>query len=117
MKPDARNPRKVGIRSTDITPTAVFDALAAERRQQTLVYLASKPAAISLGDLAEYIAIAEGQPAYEWYQRILVDLHHRHLPRLSEAGLVRYDADAELVDLSVEPAVLGPYLQHLTSAK
>ncbi|WP_254864338.1 DUF7344 domain-containing protein [Halovivax gelatinilyticus] len=110
MKPETRNPRTVGPEHRTPSPTAIFGALADTRRQHTLVYLASKPAAISLGDLAEYIAIAEDQASYDWYQRILVDLHHRHLPQLVDAGLARYDATAETVELAVDAASLRPYL-------
>lgn len=111
MKPDVQNPRKAESRCLETTPTQIFAALAAERRQHALCYLGQKAAAISLGDLAEYIAIKEGDPSYEWYQRITVDLYHRHLPHLADAGLIEYDVDSELVELAIDRRAIDPYLR------
>ncbi|WP_246999262.1 DUF7344 domain-containing protein [Halosolutus gelatinilyticus] len=111
MKPHTKTPRDDATDTEAISPTDLFAAFAAARRRDTLSYLAQKPAAIHLGDLAEYIAVAEGEPSYDWYQRILVDLHHRHLPHLRDAGLVHYEADSELVDLAVDRDVIAPYLE------
>lgn len=111
MIPDARDPDRFDDEHREITPTQLFAAFADERRQLTVAYLAQRPAAISLGDLAEYIAIREGQPTYERYERVLTALAHSHLPALHDVGLVRYDADDETVALAVSRSVVGPYLK------
>ena len=114
MKPQTRNPQTGESDRSDVTPTTLFAALAARRRQRTLRYLSQKPAAIHIGDLAEYIAITEDEPSHDRYQRILVDLYHTHLPHLSTAGLVSYDETTELVSLTVDRDVIEPYLRLLT---
>nr|WP_226008060.1 hypothetical protein [Natrinema salinisoli] len=76
-----------------------------------MAYLAQKPAAVRLGDLAEYIAIKEGEPTYERYERVLTDLAHCHLPHLHDAGLVRYNTDEEQVELVVKRNMVAPYLE------
>ncbi len=91
----------------------MFRALSEERRQYAVVYLARRAGAIYLGDIAEYVAIREGEPNRDRYERILVDLHHRSLPTLVEAGVVAYDPATELVELSVPAAELRPYLDLL----
>lgn len=111
MKPTTRNPHDVETGQSAISSADLFAAFANERRQHTLIYLAQKSAAIPLGDLAEYIALKEGEPSYDWYERILTDLYHHHLPYLTDAGLVSYDADSELVTLAVERTVVAPYLR------
>lgn len=111
MKPDTQNPDNAGPNQSDITPTQLFTALSDERRQHALVYLSQKPAAIYLGDLAEYLAIKEGEPSHERYERIIVDLHHRHLPHLCGAGLVDYNADTELLELAADRDLVAPYLE------
>lgn len=111
MKPDTQNPQKAELDHEDLTPTELFGILSAERRQRALIYLAQKPAAIYLGDLAEYIALKEGEPTRERYERISVDLHHCHLPHLCGAGLVDYDAETELLELDVDRSLITPYLQ------
>lgn len=111
MMPKTRNPNQRKGDRHEITPTQLFAAFSNERRQQTLAYLAQKPAAIALGDLAEYIAIKEEQPSYEWYERVLTELAHSHLPHLQDTGLVRYEAERESVELAVDRRVVAPYLR------
>lgn len=117
MKPQPRNPQEAELDNAGIPSTRLFRAFAEKRRQYALTYLAQKPAAIHLGDLAEYIAIKEDTPSYDWYQRILVDLHHQHLPHLCDAGLVRYDEETELIELAVDRGEITPYLQLTELAK
>lgn len=107
MIPEARGPNRFDDERGEIPPTELFTAFAHDRRQRAVAYLAGKPAAIPLGDLAEYIAIAEG-PTYE---RVLTALAHNHLPRLREVGLVSYDAVDETVELVVPRSVVAPYLE------
>ncbi|WP_338006507.1 DUF7344 domain-containing protein [Natronoglomus mannanivorans] len=109
--PKTRDPNQSDEDRHEITPTQLFTAFSHERRQQTLAYLAQKPAAIALGDLAEYIAIKEERPSYEWYERVLTELAHSHLPHLQDAGLVHYDAADETVELAVDRRVVAPYLR------
>ncbi|MFB9806682.1 hypothetical protein ACFFQF_19280 [Haladaptatus pallidirubidus] len=67
--------------------------------------------AISLGDLAEQIAIWEDTPTYEQYERILTGLHHTHLPKLVAAGVVCYDVEAESIELLEIADQMLPHLQ------
>ena len=111
MKPHTQTPQDAETVTTDISQAELFSAFAAERRQHALGYLAQKPVAIYLGDVAEYIAVKEENPTYDGYQRTLVDLHHNHLPYLCDIGLVRYDVKTELLELAVDRDVVAPYLQ------
>ena len=110
MMPHAHGPNQPDENRSEITPTELFVAFSHARRQKTVAYLSQKAAAISLGDLAEYIAIKEENPSYEWYERILTDLAHHHLPLLQEMNLVDYDRESESVQLAVERSVVTPYL-------
>ncbi|MEY7850873.1 hypothetical protein AB7C87_16930 [Natrarchaeobius sp. A-rgal3] len=111
MKPQTRNPNGGETGTPQFDATDLFAVFSAERRQYALAYLTQKPAAIPIGDLAEYIALRERDPSYDRYERILTDLYHNHLPRLTGLGLVRYDESDELVELAVERCVVTPYLQ------
>ncbi|WP_247730917.1 DUF7344 domain-containing protein [Halovivax limisalsi] len=110
MIPNSKTPHRSDDRR-EITPTELFAVFSSERRQRAVAYLAGKPAAIPLGDLAEWIAICEGEPTYDRYDRVLTALAHTHLPHLSDAGIVRYDAGAETVELAVSRRVVQPYLE------
>ncbi|WP_207891646.1 DUF7344 domain-containing protein [Natrarchaeobius halalkaliphilus] len=109
MKPQTENPNDGETPS--VASTDLFVAFSAERRQHALAYLAQKPAAIPLGDLAEYLTLVEGDPSYDRYERVLTDLYHNHVPKLVDAGIVTYERETELVALSVTRRVLSPYLQ------
>jgi len=37
-------------------------------------------------------------------ERIYIDLYHRHLPKLQEAGVVSFDAEARLASIAVDGA-------------
>ena len=111
MPPRTRQPDDTKSRTATIDPTVLFAAFSNERRQDALEYLAGKPAAIPIGDLAEYIVLVEGRSSYEWYERVLTDLAHNHLPQLTDAGLVAFDPGTELVELAVERRVIEPYLR------
>lgn len=110
MKSNATDP-DTSIVTDDVSATDVFKAFSHSRRQYALQYLVHKPGAIALSDVAEYIAIKEGTMTHDRYERILTGLYHNHLPHLTNAGLVRYDADRELVELQVDSEMLLPYLE------
>lgn len=99
----------------DLTPTAIFSLLANDHRRYTLRYLSRKVGAVSLGDLAEQIAIWDADPTYDYYERILTGLHHNHLPKLADAGVVYYDVEQETVELLETVDSLTPHLT-LTAA-
>lgn len=67
---------------------AVFECLADRRRREVVAQLRDREAA-SLGELAEN---ADGRD-----ERLALELHHRHLPKLADAGLVEYDPDDRAV--------------------
>lgn len=99
MKTETPNASSDSTDTIGLPPTVLFSLLASDHRRYTLHYLSQKVGAISLGDLAEQIAIWEDSPTYEQYERILTGLHHQHLPKLVDAGIVRYDVDSESIEL------------------
>lgn len=89
--------------NTDLSPDALFAVLSDGRRRYALRYLSQKVGAVALTDLAEQIAIWEDTLTQDRFERVLTGLYHVHLPKLTEVGLVRYDAERETVEL-LEPA-------------
>lgn len=96
--------------ASDFETTAILALLANTRRRYALYALSHQIGAMSLGELAEQIAIYEGDSAYDQYERIVTSLHHTHLPKLVEAGIVRYDAEQETVRVETV-APVKPYLE------
>lgn len=111
MTSQARTPDDKDIAAAGITPTQLFTVFAHERRQRTLAYLSQRAGAVSVGDLAEYIAIAEETPTQDRYERICTDLYHSHLPRMRDLGLLTYNLESEQISLTVRRRLLTPYLE------
>lgn len=98
---------------------AVFDAVADEDRRLALYYLRDRRS-VGLDELATVVAgwrqaraSATGQVTPEDRDRVLIALQHVHLPRLADAGFVRYDADAQQVTLDRAPDVLYSILERV----
>ena len=111
MRSETRESDASGIDNYDLSPTAIFGLLTDERRRYALHYLSTTVGAVSLDDLAEQIALWEGTPTTNRYERILTDLYHRHLPRLTDAGVVRYDPERETVELLDAADRVSPFLK------
>ncbi|WP_224268006.1 DUF7344 domain-containing protein [Haloprofundus salinisoli] len=94
----------------DLSPTEIFSLLSNKRRRYALYYLTTQLGAIHLGELAEQLAIWEGEPTTDHYHRIYVGLLHNHLSALTHADVVEYDADKELITISDGIRAVRPYL-------
>lgn len=111
-----------GIADTD----TLFDALADDQRRALLAVLAEVAEPLDVETLAEIVGDHDTTgpdaefPAAD-STRMEIALHHRHLPKLEDAGLVTYDTDAgtvtyeghpflrdEWVDPDAAPVEVGP---------
>lgn len=72
--------------------------------------LTSTVGATTVGDLADQIALREGEHTRDRYERIATSLVHVHLPKLAAAGVVRYDRDADAVVALDRADRVTPYL-------
>lgn len=98
------------VPSKQLAASEVFSALAHDRRRYVLHYLSRRVGAVSIADLGEWIAIREGEPTADRYERILTDLYHTHLPGLAELDLLTYDLEREEVALAAAADGVRPYL-------
>lgn len=94
-KTPTESPRS--LHTDSLSATDIFPLLADNRRRNILHYLSQHVGTISLGELAEQLAIWEDDPTYDHYERILTSLHHSHLPQLVDGGLVRCNSEQETV--------------------
>lgn len=98
---DASNLTRDDI-SADVLDT-MFDVLSADRRRYTLQYLVETDATVPLSELAAAVATTEtdeSSVSADSRQQVAIDLHHRHLPKLADEGLISYDADANLTTVT-----------------
>jgi len=71
---------------------AVFECLAAQKRRDIIAELRVRGSA-SLRELVDAVAETGDRP-----ERVELELHHRHLPKLADAGLVEYDSEDRAVE-------------------
>lgn len=83
----------------------LFQILSNNRRRYVIYYLHEAGESMSLKNLARKIAAAEAEvPESEIdadeRQRVYISLYQTHLPKLEEAGIVVYDEDERMVQLT-----------------
>lgn len=94
----------------DLDTTRLFELLANDRRRLALHYLTQTVGAVHVGDLADQIALWEGDHTHEHYERICTSLVHIHIPKLTDAGVMQYDPEQETVELLEVADQLVPHL-------
>lgn len=83
----------------------VFAGLANKRRRLLLAILRDKQEPVSRTTLARKIVQweREPQPTQAVFDDIMVSLLHTHLPKLGDAGIIEYDAEADRVAYAEDP--------------
>ena len=89
----------------------VFRLLSNHRRRIAIRYLATQTGTTSVSDLADQIALLEGEHTHGHYERICTSLVHAHLPMLADGGAMEYDRDRDTVELRDQAMDMLPYLE------
>lgn len=83
-----------------------FDLLSTERRRRTLYCLRDADEPLSVTELAARVAEREADTVdADHRQRVAIALGQVHLPKLDDAGVVRYDPDDSHVEHDGGPLV------------
>lgn len=110
-----RNTAEASELSTEnrtLPPTTLFELLANDDRRDVLRYLSQTAGATSIEDIAATVARWRSNRTEE----LRIALHHIHLPKLVDEGVVRYDPETGTVE-RLDPAdALSPYLQLAAAA-
>lgn len=99
VMPEIKNNAAAGRIDDDLPPAEIFELLANDRRQYALRYLTSSVGATPVSELADQLALCEGDHTHDRYERIATSLYHVHLPILTDAGVVEYDPVAETIEV------------------
>ncbi|MFH5799925.1 hypothetical protein [Haladaptatus sp. CMAA 1911] len=103
-------------RATPLSRDMVFDVLKNQRRRYALHYLKQAEETVQLSDLAEQVAAWEndttvGAISAAERKRVYTALYQSHLPKLDDAGIVDYNQNRGIVELSTAAEQLDPYLE------
>ena len=98
---------KIDLAETSATTDRCFEALADDSRRHVLSALCRAETPLSLSELAIDLVNAETGPANptsedDPVRNRKIELYHRHVPKLADAGLVEFDADRRMVRLANE---------------
>ncbi|WP_224447829.1 DUF7344 domain-containing protein [Haloprofundus salilacus] len=110
-------PDGVRVDDADAFPLdAVFRVLENPRRRYVLYHLQTCRYPATLSEVAEQVALWETRETpetlpEETLEQIHADLHHSHLPKLADAGIVDYDADANVVTMAECTRPLDEFLE------
>ncbi len=75
----------------------LFEVLADSHRRRVLAYLADTDDDVAaFSELIEHVADDSAGESTD-NERLAVSLHHTHLPKLADAGVVEYDPRSEVV--------------------
>jgi hypothetical protein len=88
-----------------LTPSIddVFELLSNDRRRRVCLYLQRTGVEVAtLQNLVDALATGAGD---EERERLAISLHHRHLPKLDQAGIVDYDPRSNTARYWGQPTV------------
>ena len=93
------------VLAPNLSLDVAFDVLADSNRRDILSYFTTGPDQADLQDLVDYVGTANEN------RHTATTLHHLHLPKLAEAGLIRYDHERKMVVARDSIQDLEPYLE------
>lgn len=100
----------------ELSPDRLFDVLADERRRHALASVVAGESPMSLSELAEAVAERVDSSARDSAadrERILIELHHTHVPALADVGFVEYDRERREVRRTDAVSFLEPAFERV----
>lgn len=106
--------------STDLTGEqsldSIFDHLSDRRCRLALRAVAGRDPPIPLREVAAAVASRESGADAATTHEVAIELHHVHLPRLSDGGVLEYDSDRNAVT-GVRAAALDDHLAAIDAVR
>lgn len=94
-----------------LSPDLAFDVLADDQRRTVLSYFLERDRQAELRELASHVRSSESHRVNDG---IAASLHHVHLPKLADAGLIQYDPDEKVATATRSVDELALYLRWAT---
>ena len=87
----------------EVAQDEVYRTSVSERRRHVLTAVRRESTPIDAGDLARQVTIQEAcdnsrMVTEESIREVHVSLHHHHLPKLADLGVIEYDPEAKIVE-------------------
>jgi len=99
----------------ELTQDTVFEILSNSRRRFMLSYLNEHDGPVDLMELANEIAAWENETTVDELtdkqsKRVYVSVYQTHVPKLEATGLIDYDSDSGLIELSERASEIDRYM-------
>lgn len=106
----------------EISTNIVFKLLAHPQRRFVIHYLLRASTAVPVSELVEQVAAWKANCPIDGLsdddcQQTAIPLQHTHLSKLADAGVIRYEEDHQLVEVTSAATTLAPYLQLLVAQR
>lgn len=93
----------------------IFDLLSHRYRRKVVDLLTTHDQGLTMNDIRNKVAEQEQDAnitdiSSEWVEQLHLMLHHVHLPKLADAGVVHYDHEQQLVEPTQKLDLLDQYL-------
>lgn len=97
--PDTTHKPRTTDQSPELTLSQIFTALANHRRRALLDCFRRTEETVDRADLVEYVAACEStsEPPDDHREQVAIEIHHTHLPKLTDLGLVEFDERSSTV--------------------
>jgi hypothetical protein len=96
--------------SANVALDDVFDALADRQRRKLIRYLLKCDPPISTTEIADALQTRNRAPPVEKHRELRISIHHVHLPKLDEIGILDYDPGAKQVVGWENIETIEPYI-------
>lgn len=91
--------------------STVFDLLSYHQRRLVIEFLATEAETVDIDVVATEVASHIDPQTAERIDAIRASLHHQHLPKLDDAGVLDYDSPTGTVRADPQITALRPYLE------
>ena len=98
-----------GTRGSEISQDVAFDLLSSRLRRDVLRYLVQDVDVLELRSLADQLLVWD-ETGEDDIEEICIALHHVHLPKLEDAGLITYDSNQRRIECQDAVDSVAPYL-------
>lgn len=103
------------VTGEELSQDAVFDILSNSRRRFLLSRLQQRGEPVALVDLADEIAAWENDTTVDELtdkqsKRVYVSVYQTHVPKLESTGLIEYDSESGLIELTQAARQINGYM-------
>ncbi|KZN23919.1 hypothetical protein A4G99_11245 [Haladaptatus sp. R4] len=101
--------------TTTPSPSELLTVLEHRLRRIVLGYLSVHEPPVSLAELVTVLAEDESVPTADRRQ-LTIELHHNHLPRLSDCGLISYNIETNTVECAFDDPEIETSLDRISGS-